>query len=214
MKIVIIDYDVGNVRSIINALKKVGVDTILSNDKDEIMSSDGVILPGVGAFAHGMENLNKYNLVKTIIEYTNTNKPLLGICLGMQMLLDESEEFKNTKGLGLISGKVVKLPVKNSSYEKLPHVSWNEIKEQNINWNDTILDKVEQQSDMYFVHSFIASPTNQNEILSTTKYSDYKFCSSVKKGNIYGCQFHPEKSGEIGLKIIENFIKICKENIK
>jgi len=214
MKIVIIDYDVGNVRSIINALKKVGIDSILSNKEDEIMSADGIILPGVGAFAHGMDKLNQYNLIKIITEYTNTNKPLLGICLGMQMLLDESEEFQNTKGLGLISGKVIKLPVQNSSYEKLPHVSWNEIKKQNINWNDTILDKVEQQSDMYFVHSFIANPTNQNEILSTTEYSDYQFCSSVKKGNIYGCQFHPEKSGEKGLKIIENFIKICKESIK
>jgi len=214
MKIVIIDYDVGNVRSMINAFKKIGVNPILSNKEDEIMSADGIILPGVGAFAHGMDKLNQYNLIKIIKEYTNTNKPLLGICLGMQMLLDESEEFQNTKGLGLISGKVIKLPVQNSSYEKLPHVSWNEIKKQNINWNDTILDKVEQQSDMYFVHSFIANPTNQNEILSTTEYSDYKFCSSVKKGNIYGCQFHPEKSGEKGLKIIENFIKICKESIK
>lgn len=214
MKIVIIDYGVGNVRSMINAFKKIGVNPILSNNEDEILSADGVILPGVGAFAHGMENLNRYNLVNIIKQYTDTNKPFMGICLGMQMLLDESEEFTNTKGLGLISGKVIKLPTQNSSYEKLPHVSWNEIKEQNINWDDTILDKVGQQSDMYFVHSFVVSPKNHNEILSTTEYSDYKFCSAVKKGNIYGCQFHPEKSGEIGLKIIANFIKICKENIK
>ncbi|NQY23167.1 MAG: imidazole glycerol phosphate synthase subunit HisH [Campylobacteraceae bacterium] len=214
MKIVIIDYDVGNVRSMINALKKVGIEPILSNKEDDIISADGVILPGVGAFSHGMANLNKYNLVNIIKKYTNSNKPFIGICLGMQMLLDESEEFTNTKGLGLISGKVIKLPTQNINYEKLPHVSWNEIKEKKIKWTNTILNKIEQQSDMYFVHSFIANLDNENEILSTTQYSDYEFCSSIKKGNIFGCQFHPEKSGEIGLKIIKNFINICKENIK
>jgi len=214
MEIVVIDYNIGNVRSIINALNRIGIDPILSNKQDDIMSADGLILPGVGAFAHGMENLHKYNLVKIIKEYANTNKPFIGICLGMQMLLDESEEFTNTKGLGLISGKVIKLPVQNLNCEKLPHVSWNEIKEKNIKWDGTILDKIKPQSDMYFVHSFIACPENQNEILSITEYSNYEFCSLLKKGNIYGCQFHPEKSGAIGLKIIENFIKICKENMK
>lgn len=214
MKIVIVDYDVGNVRSMINAFKKIGIEPILSNKEDDIISADGVILPGVGAFAHGMENLNKYNLVNIIKKYTDSNKPFIGICLGMQMLLDESEEFSKTKGLGLISGKVIKLPTQNSNYEKLPHVSWNEIKEKKTKWNHTILNNVEQQSDVYFVHSFIASLDNENEILSTTEYSDYEFCSSIKKDNIYGCQFHPEKSGEIGLKIIKNFVNICKENIK
>ena len=214
MKIVIIDYDVGNVKSMINAFKKVDIEPILSNKEDDIMSADGVILPGVGAFAHGMENLNKYNLINIIKKYVKTSKPFMGICLGMQMLLDESEEFGNTKGLGLISGKVIKLPTQNDSYEKLPHVSWNEIREKYIKWNNTILSSIEQQSDVYFVHSFIVSPKNENEILSTTEYSDYEFCSSVKKDNIYGFQFHPEKSGKIGLKIIENFVKICKENLK
>lgn len=214
MKIVIVDYDVGNVRSMINAFKKIGIEPILSNKEDDIISADGVILPGVGAFAHGMENLNKYNLVNIIKKYTDSNKPFIGICLGMQMLLDESEEFSKTKGLGLISGKVIKLPTQNSNYEKLPHVSWNEIKEKKTKWNHTILNNVEQQSDVYFVHSFIASLDNENEILSTTEYSDYEFCSSIKKDNIYGCQFHPEKSGEIGLKIIKNFVNICKENIE
>jgi glutamine amidotransferase len=214
MKIVIIDYDIGNVRSMINAFKKIGINPILSNNEEEILSADGVILPGVGAFAHGMENLKKYNLIEIVKKYTNTNKPFLGICLGMQMLLEESEEFGKTKGLGLISGKVIKLPTQNSSYEKLPHVSWNEIREKNIKWDNTILDKVEHYSDMYFVHSFIANPENEYEILSVTKYSDYEFCSAIKKDNIYGCQFHPEKSGEIGLNIIKNFVNICKENIK
>jgi len=214
MKIVIIDYDIGNVRSMTNAFKKVGVEPILSNDKDKIMSADGLVLPGVGAFSHGMENLKKYNLTEIIKNYTKTNKPLMGVCLGMQLLLDESEEFSHTKGLGLVSGKVIKLPIMNNNFKKLPHVSWNEINKKNINWNNTILNGLESNSDMYFVHSFIANVENQDEILSVTEYSDYKFCSSIKKGNIYGCQFHPEKSAAKGLKIIDNFINICKESKK
>jgi imidazole glycerol-phosphate synthase subunit HisH len=208
MKIVIIDYDIGNVRSILNAFEKVGVEPILSRDENEILNADGVILPGVGSFSHGMKNLNKYSLVDTLKKYAKTNKPLLGICLGMQMLLDESEEFEKTKGIGLISGKVIKIPTQDKNNEKLPHVSWNEIKPKNIDWNDTILQNINSQSDMYFVHSYIAKPTDENDILSTTTYSDYEFCSSIKKDNIYGCQFHPEKSASVGLKIIENFIKI------
>lgn len=212
MKIVVIDYSIGNVKSIINALRKVGIEPILSNKKEEILSADGLILPGVGAFSYGMENLNKYNLVEIIKEYTNRGKPLLGICLGMQMLMENSEEFGDTKGLGLIDGKVIKLPLENSNYEKLPHISWNEISKNNIDWKNTILENITQNSDTYFVHSFVVLPKYKNNILSTTEYSNYSFCSSIKKDNIYGCQFHPEKSGKIGLKIINNFIKICKDN--
>ena len=212
MNIAIIDYDIGNVRSIINALERVGVTPVLTRNKDTILNANGVILPGVGAFAHGMKNLKKYDLLDTIYKYTDKGKPFMGICLGMQMLLEESEEFGTTKGIGLIEGRVIKLPIQNKDYEKLPHVSWNEITDQSINWEETILDKIPKNSNMYFVHSFIAITSNENNTLSTTEYSNYRFCSSVKKGNIYGCQFHPEKSGEIGIKVIENFIKICKEN--
>ncbi|WP_026803572.1 imidazole glycerol phosphate synthase subunit HisH [Aliarcobacter lanthieri] len=211
MKIAIIDYEIGNVKSIINAFIKIGIEPILTNDREAILSSDGLILPGVGAFAHGMGNLKKYGLEKIIYEFVNTQKPFMGICLGMQMLMDESEEFGVTKGLGLIEGKVIKLPVQNPSYEKLPHVSWNEISTKNINWKNTILDDIEEYADMYFVHSYITSPKNDGNILATTEYSDYKFCSSIKKDNIYGCQFHPEKSGEKGLKIMQKFVNLCKE---
>lgn len=212
MRIVIVDYDVGNVRSILNAFEKTGITAILSRDKKEILSADGLILPGVGAFSHGMKNLNKYSLIGILKDYVKTKKPLLGICLGMQMLLDESEEFGSTKGLGLIPGKVIKLPTQDKKNEKLPHVSWNEIKEKSISWDDTILKNIHINSDMYFVHSYIAVPRDEENILSTTIYSDYEFCSSLKKDNIYGCQFHPEKSAIFGLKIIENFINIIKEN--
>ena len=211
MKIVIIDYGIGNVKSIMNAFKKNNITPVLSNQASEIMSADGVILPGVGAFARGMNNLNKLNLVSILRKYTDTGKPFMGICLGMQMLLDESEEFGNTKGLGVISGKVIKLPTQNNQHEKLPHVSWNEIEKKNIEWDNTILDKIERKTNAYFVHSFVADPINKDEILSTTEYSDYRFCSSIKKGNIYGCQFHPEKSGKSGLKILNNFIIMCEK---
>lgn len=210
MRIAIIDYGIGNVRSILSAFENQGANVFLTSDKDEILKSDGLVLPGVGAFSHGMENLKNYDLVDVIKEYAISDKPFMGICLGMQMLFEESEEFGETKGLGLILGKVVKLPTKDSQNEKLPHVSWNELNSKNVPWIDTILADIEEGSDMYFVHSFIAQPRDGDNILSTTEYSSNHFCSSVKKDNIYGCQFHPEKSGPTGLKIINNFIRMCQ----
>ena len=210
MKIVIVDYGIGNVKSIINAFENQGQKTFLSRDRDIILDADGVILPGVGAFSHGMNNLNKYGLVNILKDYVKTGKPLLGICLGMQMLLEESEEFGSTKGIGLIKGKVIKLPVKQTNKVKLPHISWSEIQIKKIDWKNTILNDVNIGSDMYFVHTFVAKPDNEDEILSTTEYFGTEFCSSLKKDNIYGCQFHPEKSANHGLIIIKNFINICK----
>ena len=215
MKIVItiLDYGVGNVKSIQNALEKVNVEVQLSNERDVIIASDGIILPGVGAFSHGMDSLHEYGLSEIIYDYVETGKPLLGICLGMQMLLSESEEFGLTKGLNLIPGKVVKIPVEQSSSEKLPHVSWNEIKSTGEeSWNKTILEGLRDSEDMYFVHSFIVEPENTDYILSRTNYAGYEFCSTVKLNNIFGCQFHPEKSADAGLKILENFVKIARNN--
>lgn len=210
MSIVVVDYGIGNVKSIINAFDNQGETVVLSRDESTIMKADGLILPGVGAFSHGMSNLEKYGLVKVIRAYVKTGRPLLGICLGMQMLLEESEEFGDTKGLGLIKGKVIKLPVEQTNKIKLPHISWNGIKEKNIDWKETIFDNVKCESDMYFVHTYVAKPENEDEILSVTDYFGVEFCSSIKKDNIYGCQFHPEKSAVLGLSIIKNFINICK----
>ncbi len=210
MKIAVIDYGIGNVRSILGAFENQGADVFLTNNKDEILKSDGLVLPGVGAFSHGMENLISYGLVDVIKEYAALDRPLMGICLGMQLLFEESEEFGKTEGLGLILGKVVKLPTKDHQNEKLPHVSWNELNSNKAPWENTILADTEEGSDMYFVHSFVAQPRDSYNILSLTEYSNYHFCSSVKKGNIYGCQFHPEKSGPNGLNIIDNFIRMCQ----
>ena len=210
MKIVIIDYGVGNVRSIYNAFNNQGISPIISNEGETILNADGLVLPGVGAFSHAMKNLSKYHLIDVIKNYAETGKPLLGICLGMQLLLESSDEFGYTEGIGLVKGKVIKLPVTKSKKVKLPNIGWCNIKPNIVNWKKTILNDVDLNSEMYFVHSFVSSVTNKNEILSLTDYTEYTFCSSLKKGNIYGCQFHPEKSSKAGLKIIKNFIKICK----
>jgi glutamine amidotransferase len=212
LNVTIVDYGIGNVRSILNAFDKVGITAVLSRDKEIILNSDGVVLPGVGAFSHGMSNLHEYELVDVLKEYAKTKKPLLGICLGMQMLLDESEEFGETEGIGLISGKVVQLIARQERDDKLPHVSWSEIEQKSNSWEGTILKNVPSKSDMYFVHSYVVVPNDEQHILATTKYSDDEFCSVIKKDNIYGCQFHPEKSATMGLQIIENFATIIKEH--
>ena len=211
MSIVIVDYGIGNVKSILNAFESQNEKVSLSRDKTKILNATGLILPGVGAFSHGMNNLKKYKLTPLIKDYVDSGKPLLGICLGMQLLLESSEEFGFSKGLGIIAGEVIKLPIKTSNEIKLPHISWNEINKKNISWNNTILDGIKHGADMYFVHSYVAKPKNENEILSKTNYYDAEFCSSLKKNNIYGCQFHPEKSSTNGLSIIKNFINISKK---
>lgn len=209
--IAVIDYDVGNIKSICNAFEKVGANIIVTRDSDEIFKADGVVLPGVGAFSHGMQKLKQYGLDKTILEVASSGKPLLGICLGMQMLFSSSEEFGNTAGLGIIPGKILKLPLRNPAYQKLPHVSWNELNGCSpYSWGGSILKDIAENENMYFVHSFCANPDDKKAILSTTVYSDHKFCSTVQRNNIYGCQYHPEKSAIAGLKIITNFKEICE----
>lgn len=211
-EVVIIDYGIGNVKSIYNALLKVGSTPILTSDKTAIVNADKVILPGVGAFKSGMDNLIEKNLDETIYEYIRLGKPILGICLGMQMLLQESEEFGVSKGLGIIEGSVIRFPLENTDPNlglKLPHVSWNNINNtQSLNWDNTIFDQLIEEVNVYFVHTFVANPTNKENILATTNYGGVEFCSAIKYNNIYGVQFHPEKSGKTGLQILKNFINL------
>ena len=207
MKIAVIDYGIGNVRSIMGALENQGASAILTNDKYQILESDGLVLPGVGAFSHGMDCLDRYGLIDVILECVSFEKPLMGICLGMQVLFEESEEFGRSAGLGLIPGSVTQIPA--GGHRKLPHIGWQKLDHIDAEWSGTILEGVNDRDNMYFVHSFVANPSSSKTILSVTEYSDYIFCSSVKHGNIYGCQFHPEKSGQSGLKVISNFIEIC-----
>ena len=199
-------------QSIKNALNSLGCEYVsLSCDREEILNANGIILPGVGAFGHGMNELNKRNLPEILSEYIITEKPLLGICLGMQLLFEPGEEFGKNTGLGFVKGVVKKFP--NNLQDKLPHISWNEIEYNQLSWSSTILDEVDNFSDMYFVHSYICYPTDKRIILSSTQYGGIEFCSSIKENNIYGCQFHPEKSASKGLKIMNNFLKIVKKSI-
>ena len=206
-KVVILDYGIGNVKSIANAFFEIGAEPVLSSERSIIMEAEALILPGVGAFQKGMENLEAAKLVEVIQFFVATGKPFLGICLGMQMLLDESDEFGARKGLGLIPGKVRKLEVKNESKEKLPHVSWKGINEPaSGRWKNSLLNETELDTNVYFVHSFVVVPDQQENILATASYGDTEFCAAVKKNNITGVQFHPEKSGKRGLEMLAEFL--------
>jgi glutamine amidotransferase len=207
--IVIIDYGIGNVKSMYNAIIKIGFNPVLTSERKIILNADFVILPGVGAFGKGMQNLKENGLDDILIDFIKKGKPFLGVCLGMQLLFEESEEFGKTVGLGLIKGKVLKLP--KHAEEKLPHVSWNQlIKPTLTKWDNSILNNINNNNLFYFVHSFVASPFSEIDILARTNYAGIDFCSAVNHENIYGTQFHPEKSGPNGLKILSNFLNILK----
>ena len=208
MKISIVDYKSGNISSVINSFKEVAKDKVnieVTSDIVKIKSSDKVVLPGQGSFKSCIDALNSIDgLVDTLTEFSIDNKkPLFGICVGLQMFADIGYEETETKGLGWVPGKVSKIDNQNGKY-KLPHIGWNEI---NIMKESKIFNGIESNSHMYFVHSYEFIPNDKSVISATTDYSSNIVCS-VEKGNIFGTQFHPEKSDKIGLKIIDNFIKL------
>ncbi|MDB3974776.1 imidazole glycerol phosphate synthase subunit HisH [Candidatus Pelagibacter sp.] len=208
MNVTIVDYNSGNISSVINSFKEVAKDKVnieVTSDLEKIKSSDKVVLPGQGSFKSCVDSLNSINgLVDTLNEFViNRKKPLLGICVGLQMFADIGYEETETKGLGWISGEVSKINNQNNKY-KLPHIGWNEI---NILKNSKIFKHIENNAHMYFVHSYEFIPEDKNVISATTEYSSKIVCS-VEKENIFGTQFHPEKSDKIGLKIIQNFINL------
>jgi len=208
MNVTIVDYNSGNISSVINSFKEVAKDKVyieVTSDLNKIKSSDKVVLPGQGSFKSCVDALNKINgLVETLNEFAiKSKKPLLGICVGLQMFADIGYEEIETKGLGWISGKVSKINNQNGKY-KLPHIGWNQI---NIVKESKIFKDIENKSHMYFVHSYEFIPKDKNVISATTDYSSNVVCS-VEKENIFGTQFHPEKSDKTGLKIIDNFINL------
>ena len=208
MNVTIVDYNSGNISSVINSFKEVAKDKVsieVTSDLEKIKSSDKVVLPGQGSFKSCIEALNSIKgLVDTLNEFViNSKKPLLGICVGLQMFADIGYEEAETKGLGWISGKVSKINNQDGKY-KLPHIGWNEI---NIVKHSKIFKDIENNSHMYFVHSYEFIPEDKNVITATTDYSSNIVCS-VEKENIFGTQFHPEKSDKIGLQIIHNFISL------
>ena len=206
MNVTIVDYNSGNISSVINSFTEVAkVKIEVTSNLKKIKSSDKVVLPGQGSFKSCVEALNAINgLTDTLNEFAiNNKKPLLGICVGLQMFADVGYEETTTKGLGWISGKVSKIDNQNGKY-KLPHIGWNQI---NIVKDSKIFKDIENNSHMYFVHSYEFIPEDKNVISATTDYSSNIVCS-VEKENIFGTQFHPEKSDKIGLKIIDNFINL------
>jgi len=208
--IVIIDYGMGNLRSVEKALLKLGHQAIVTRDKNAIKSASGVVLPGVGAFDAAISELRASNLEGAIIEEIARGKPFLGICLGLQLLFNESEEG-SLKGFGILPGKVKKFNFKPplSSRLKVPQMGWNSIK---IKKPAPYYEGVENGSMMYFVHSYYAVPEDTSVIATTTEYG-VDFCSSIAKDNMFGVQFHIEKSGDLGLKVLDNFARTCKKHV-
>jgi glutamine amidotransferase len=204
--IAIVDYGMGNLRSVEKALQKVGEEALVTNDAGKIRNSKGVVLPGVGAFRDCMRNLRQYGLIEPLYKFIQAGRPFLGICLGLQLLFTHSEEFGRYEGLGVIKGRVVRFP--NLPRLKVPHMGWNTI---SIKGKVPLLKGIEDGSYFYFVHSYYVIPEDEDIIATTTHYG-VEFVSSINKDNIFACQFHPEKSQKLGLRILKGFGDLVREN--
>lgn len=211
-KIIIVDYGVGNLYSLIKAFQCFADNVQIIDEPAAFASASALVLPGDGAFKAGMEGLAVRSLTGLVKEFARSGRPILGICLGAQILLEKGFEFGEHQGLGLVQGEVAKFSeLKNQ--EKIPQIGWNAIQEPSPGvWQDTILQNVTNGANVYFVHSYILEPQNNKNVLAVSSYGGHEFCSVVKQANIYGVQFHPEKSGEVGLQIIKNFVQLCQNN--
>ena len=210
--VVIVDYGIGNILSVKRGLEHSGAVVTVSSDAKIIMTASRVVLPGVGAFADGMKGLKIENLDQVVYDFALLGRPLLGICLGMQMLLNESEEFGLNNGLGLIPGKVIPIPsydIENNSH-KIPHIGWNSlmISRENQKWNSDLMINTIPGESVYFVHSFMAQVIEEQHEIANCNYGGISIPAVIGRDNILGCQFHPEKSGEVGLKILKSFINL------
>ncbi len=196
--IAIIDYDAGNLGSVQKALSSLGELSIITRERETLLGADGVILPGVGAFGDAMEKLHRYQLVDTIYEIVDKGTPFLGICLGLQLLFERSEESPKAKGLGILRGEIVRIP---DTGLKIPHIGWNSLK---LAEDGTLFQGIERESYVYFVHSYYLKAFDASIVKATAEYG-VTIHASIEKDNIFACQFHPEKSGDVGLKIVKNF---------
>ncbi len=208
-KVVIIDYQLGNLFSVKQACDKVGMDAKLSSSKEDILNADALVLPGVGAFIEAMNNLQSLDLIEAIKNKVNNGTPIFGICLGLQLLFSKSEEFGSGSGLDLIPGIIKKFPdhIKDRKI-KVPHITWNQVYKFNNYWQKTALKELKDFEFMYFIHSYYVKPDNDSCILTNTNYDGIEFCSSVIKDNIFATQFHPEKSADKGISIYKNWALI------
>lgn len=198
----IIDYDAGNIKSVEKALLALGEEAIITRDPKVLLEADHVILPGVGSFGDAMDKLCHYGLVETIKQIVQKGTPFLGICLGLQLLFEESEESKGVKGLGLLKGKILRIP--DGPGLKIPHIGWNSLK---FPHKGRLFLGLPEESYVYFVHSYYLKAAEEEIVTATTEYGTL-IHASVEKNNIFGCQFHPEKSSEVGLTILKNFIAL------
>ena len=204
--IAIKDYDAGNIKSVEKALIALGEEVVLTRDAQTILSADGVILPGVGSFGDAMSKLHSYSLVEVIKQCVAQNTPFLGICLGLQLLFESSEESPGVEGLHVLDGKIVRIP--EAPGLKIPHIGWNDLRFPN---KGRLFEGIDEQSYVYFVHSYYLQAADESIVTATTEYGT-TIHASVEKGNVFACQFHPEKSSTVGLKILENFVQITKKN--
>ncbi|MBQ6361648.1 MAG: imidazole glycerol phosphate synthase subunit HisH [Lachnospiraceae bacterium] len=198
--IAIIDYDAGNLNSAYKALVHLGKEPVITREKDSILAADHIILPGVGAFGEAMKQLRAFGIPEVLREAVGRGIPLMGICLGMQLLFDDSEESPGASGLGIVQGSIVKIPAADGL--KIPHMGWNSLEKQK---ESRLLDGLADGTEVYFVHSYYLEPGKEEIVAARTEYGT-SMAVAVESGNVFGCQFHPEKSGSRGLKILENFV--------
>ena len=203
--IAIIDYDAGNIKSVEKALQFLGEETVITRDREMILSADGVILPGVGAFGDAMDKLKEYGLVPVIRDCVDKKVPFMGICLGLQLMFDSSEESPGVEGLSILPGKIVRIPSEGGL--KVPHIGWNNLRFPNVG---RLFRGVPENAYVYFVHSYYLQADEPEIVKAVTEYGTL-IQAAVEKGNIFACQFHPEKSSEVGMQILRNFISVTKE---
>ncbi len=206
--ITIIDYEMGNLRSVEKAFEKLGHEACVSSDPKDLLNTDKIVLPGVGAFRDCINNLRAGGFVEPLLQHVESGKPLLGICVGMQMLFDESEEFGRHQGLGLVPGKVIHFPtdmIEGDERLKVPHMGWNNIQVQKPS---PLFEGMDDDSFVYFVHSYYCAADNSDDVAATCRYGDVEFCASIWRDNLMATQFHPEKSQSIGLNIFDKFGKL------
>lgn len=200
--IAIIDYDAGNIKSVEKALVLLGQDVVITRDRDTILAADKVILPGVGAFGDAMGKIRQYGLESVIHEVVEKKTPFLGICLGLQLLFERSDETPGVKGLGILKGEILRIP--DCPGLKIPHMGWNSLEFQN---EGRLFKGLPEQPYVYFVHSYYLKAEDEAIVTATTEYSTH-IHASVEKDNVFACQFHPEKSSDVGLKILRNFVEL------
>ncbi len=211
-EVILVDYGVGNLLSVARALEECDARVVLTDDIAKIKQAERVVLPGVGAFGDCIAELRRRNLVEPILEFARTGRPMLGICVGMQVLMEVGEEFGEHEAFGLVPGNVQPIPDTTASGEphKIPHIGWTalELPPGRESWNGTILQDIEPGQTCYFVHSFTANPTNEENMLAVSDYNGRRIMAGVQADNMFGTQFHPEKSGEVGLKIVRRFLSL------